>query len=136
MQESVMAEAAPHIRRRGGRSMEWNLEEGRPIYAQLVELIQMRIAAGQYAPGEKLPSVRELAAEAAVNPNTMQRAFAELERGGLIVTQRTNGRTVTEDEDRIREVRKSLAETHVRDFFDRMRSLGYSVSDIRDFVRE
>ena len=116
--------------------MEWNLEEGRPIYAQLVELIQMRIAAGQYAPGEKLPSVRELAAEAAVNPNTMQRAFAELERGGLIVTQRTNGRTVTEDEDRIREVRKSLAETHVRDFFDRMRSLGYSVSDIRDFVRE
>ena len=116
--------------------MEWNLEEGRPIYAQLVEQIQMQIASGQYAPGGKLPSVRELAAEAAVNPNTMQKAFAELERGGLIVTQRTNGRTVTEDEERIREVRRRLAEGHVRDFFRRMRSLGYPEQDIRNFAIE
>ena len=116
--------------------MEWKLEEGRPIYAQLVEQIQMQIASGQYAPGGKLPSVRELAAEAAVNPNTMQKAFAELERGGLIITQRTNGRTVTEDQERIREVRRSLAEGHVREFFHRMRALGYPAEDIRNLVAE
>ena len=77
--------------------MAWELDADRPIYAQLVERIQKEIVSGKYQPGEKLPSVRDLAAVAAVNPNTMQKAFAELERSGLIVTQRTSGRTVTED---------------------------------------
>ena len=77
--------------------MAWELDADRPIYAQLVERIQKEIVSGKYQPGEKLPSVRDLAAVAAVNPNTMQKAFAELERSGLIVTQRTSGRAVTED---------------------------------------
>ena len=85
--------------------MAWDLDNGRPIYAQLVERIQMQIVSGLYPPGSRLPSVRELAAVAAVNPNTMQKAFAELERSGLIVTQRTNGRTVTEDAELIRDIR-------------------------------
>ena len=85
--------------------MAWDLDADRPIYAQLVERIQMQIVSGQYLPGGKLPSVRDLAAVAAVNPNTMQKAFAELERSGLIITQRTNGRTVTEDEEMIRKIR-------------------------------
>ena len=90
--------------------MAWNLEDGRPIYAQLVERLQVRIVSGRYGPGERLPSVRELAAEASVNPNTMQKAFAELEKSGLILTQRTNGRTVTEDEALIQRSRQRLAE--------------------------
>ena len=68
--------------------MAWNMESDRPIYAQLVERIQMQIVSGQYPPGGKLPSVRDLASVASVNPNTMQKAFAELERSGLIITQR------------------------------------------------
>ena len=77
--------------------MAWNLDSDRPIYAQLLERIQLQIVSGIYGPGDKLPSVRDLAAEASVNPNTMQKAFAELERSGLIETKRTSGRFVTED---------------------------------------
>ena len=81
--------------------MAWNLDSDRPIYAQLLERIQLQIVSGIYAPGDKLPSVRDLAAEASVNPNTMQKAFAELERSGLIETKRTSGRFVTEDKNMI-----------------------------------
>ena len=101
--------------------MAWDLDADRPIYAQLVERIQMQIVSGQYLPGGKLPSVRDLAAVAAVNPNTMQKAFAELERSGLIITQRTNGRTVTEDEEMIRKIRAELAREHVDMFFAKMK---------------
>jgi len=105
--------------------MAWELDADRPIYAQLVERIQMQIVSGYYQPGGKLPSVRELAAVAAVNPNTMQKAFAELERNGLIITQRTNGRTVTEDAELIRNLKASLAEEHVDNYFVKMKELGY-----------
>ena len=106
--------------------MAWDLDADRPIYAQLVERIQMQIVAGQYPAGGKLPSVRELAAVAAVNPNTMQKAFAELERSGLIITQRTNGRTVTEDQQKIRDIKEALAQEHVNNFFTKMKELGYT----------
>lgn len=106
--------------------MAWDLDNGRPIYALLVERIQMQIVSGLYPPGSRLPSVRELAAVAAVNPNTMQKAFAELERSGLIVTQRTNGRTVTEDAELIRDIRAGLAQEHVENFLTRIRELGYT----------
>jgi len=105
--------------------MAWELDADRPIYAQLVERIQMQIVSGYYQPGGKLPSVRELAAVAAVNPNTMQKAFAELERNGLIITQRTNGRTVTEDAELIRNLKASLAEEHVDNYFTKMKEIGY-----------
>jgi DNA-binding transcriptional regulator YhcF (GntR family) len=105
--------------------MAWNLEDGRPIYTQLVERIQMQIVSGQYAPGDKLPSVRELAAVAAVNPNTMQRAFAELEGSGLVITQRTNGRIVTQDRQLIEGVRQKLASDIADEFFIKMKQLGY-----------
>ena len=74
--------------------MAWKLDSDRPIYAQILEIIQMQIISGKYQPGDKIPSVRELAADAGVNPNTMQKALSELERSGLILTQRTSGRTV------------------------------------------
>ncbi len=114
--------------------MAWNLNSDRPIYAQLVERIQMQIVSGYYPPGGKLPSVRELAAVAAVNPNTMQKAFAELERSGLIITQRTNGRTVTENEDIILEIKRGLARDHVQVFFTRMRELGFSKQEVLDLI--
>ena len=116
--------------------MAWDLDADRPIYAQLVERIQMQIVSGQYSPGSKLPSVRDLAAIAAVNPNTMQKAFAELERSGLIITQRTNGRTVTEDEEMIRKIRAELAREHVDMFFAKMKELGYSEQDAVDLVKK
>lgn len=109
--------------------MAWELDNDRPIYAQLVDRIQMQIISGQYPPGGKLPSVRDLAAEASVNPNTMQKAFAELERSRLIVTQRTNGRNVTEDEQMIKDIKASLAKAQVDNFFARMKELGYAESE-------
>lgn len=105
--------------------MAWELNNDRPIYAQIVETIQLRIVSGYYPSGEKLPSVRELAAEAGVNPNTMQKAFMELERSGLIVTMRTSGRVVTEDEMMIREVKESIAKLEIESFFKKMREIGF-----------
>lgn len=116
--------------------MAWELDSDRPIYAQLVERIQMEIVSGYYPPGAKLPSVRELAAEAAVNPNTMQKAFAELERSGLIITQRTNGRTVTEDTDTIAGIRQKLADGHVKNFWDKMKELGYTQKEVMQLVEQ
>lgn len=115
-------------------AMAWELDNDRPIYAQLVDRIQMQIVSGQYPPGGKLPSVRDLAAEASVNPNTMQKAFAELERSGLIVTQRTNGRNVTEDEQRIKDIKESLAKAQVDRFFARMKELGYTESETLELL--
>lgn len=115
--------------------MAWDLEADRPIYAQLVERIQMQIVSGHYQPGGRLPSVRELAAVAAVNPNTMQKAFAELERSGLIITQRTNGRTVTENEELIRSIKSNLAKEHVWDFFTKMKEIGYSESEAVELLK-
>ena len=109
--------------------MTWELKPDRPIYQQLLEQIQLRIVSGVYTPGEKLPSVRELAAEAAVNPNTMQKAFAELERQGLVYTQRTAGRFITEDEQMLKEVKDALAREQIQEFFQRMRQLGYSKAE-------
>lgn len=105
--------------------MAWLLDNDRPIYAQIVEKMRLRIIAGYYKSGEKLPSVRELAAEAGVNPNTMQRAFVELERSELIQTQRTSGRMVTEDTEMIQKVKREIAEEQVKSFIEKMKELGF-----------
>ena len=110
--------------------MAWNLDSDRPIYAQLLERIQLQIVSGTYGPGDKLPSVRELAAEASVNPNTMQKSFAELERSGLIVTKRTSGRFVTEDKDMITQIRTQLAKEEALSFIEKMKELGFEKNDI------
>lgn len=110
--------------------MAWTLDSDRPIYAQLVERIKTDIVSGVYLPGARLPSVRELAAAAAVNPNTMQKAFAELERTGLIITMRTSGRIVTEDTAMINETRKELAMEQVSQFLTQMSKLGFDKKEI------
>ncbi|MGM9619482.1 MAG: GntR family transcriptional regulator [Oscillospiraceae bacterium] len=106
--------------------MNGNFRGDQPIYAQLVEQLTRGIVSGSYAPGERLPSVRELALQSGVNPNTMQRAFAELERIGLVGSVRTTGRFVTEDEALIRRAREQLAGEQVSDFLKNMRLLGFS----------
>lgn len=116
--------------------MAWELDADRPIYAQLVERIQMQIVSGYYQPGGKLPSVRELAATAAVNPNTMQKAFAELERSGLIITQRTNGRNVTEDTELISCIKQRMAKEHLNAFFSKMKELGYTGKEISALIEK
>ncbi len=115
--------------------MSWKLDSDRAIYLQLIEEIQMRVVAGFYQPGSKLPSVRELAAEAAVNPNTMQKAFSELEGSGLIITMRTSGRMVTEDTTMIQDLRKKLASEEVKLFFEKMRQYGFSNQEIVNLIQ-
>ncbi len=105
--------------------MNWSITGGRPVYLQLIEQMERAIVAGEYQAGARLPGVRELAAEAAVNPNTMQRALQELEARGLINTQRTAGRTVTGDEARIAQLRRQLALRQAAAFLSAMRALGY-----------
>ena len=114
--------------------MAWNLNSDRPIYAQILERIQMQIVSGVYQPGTKIPSVRELAADAGVNPNTMQKALAELERSGLVMTQRTSGRVVTEDLNMIKETRNQLAGEQVKEFVKKMKDLGFDREDIIDLL--
>ena len=106
--------------------MGWHFDSDRPIYTQLAEHIQFQIAAGVYLPGSKLPSVRDLAAEAEVNPNTMQRALAELEMEGLIFAQRTAGRFVTRDTEAVNQSRQRLFQSAVEAFLKNMGSLGCS----------
>lgn len=110
--------------------MAWNLNSDRPIYAQILEIIQLRIIAGIYKPGEKIPSVRELAAEAGVNPNTMQKALSELERSGLVTAMRTSGRVVTEDKAMIAETRNQLAHEKISEFIGKMKELGFEKEEI------
>lgn len=106
--------------------MAWQFENNLPIYTQILEQIRLGIISGVYPAGSKLPSVRELASEASVNPNTMQRALAELEQSGLIYTQRTAGRFVTEDLDMIGNLKKNIAEEQIRKFFQSMLELGFT----------
>lgn len=116
--------------------MAWNLSTDKPIYSQLVEIIQIQITAGKYKAGDRLPSVRELAAEASVNPNTMQKALAELERNALIITQRTSGRIVTEDTELIQKTQANLADKYIENFFRAMKELGCSAEDILSLVQK
>lgn len=120
--------------------MAWDLDSDRPIYSQIVDIVQMQIISGTYAPGEKLPSVRLLAAEASVNPNTMQKALSELEKSGLIITKRTSGRFVTEEHEMIGQARKKLATNEVTTFFEKMEKLGFDkekiLTLIQDILRE
>ena len=105
--------------------MPWSFQADTPIYTQLVARLQEQIVSGAYPPGSKLPSVRDLAADAGVNPNTVQRAFAELERLGLIYTQRTSGKFVTEDAAAIDAARRALAEGQTRQYLAAMSARGF-----------
>ena len=100
-------------------------DANRPIYLQLINQMQLRIVAGEWQAGERIPGVRELALECGVNPNTMQRALSELERAGLLYSERTSGRFVTRSEQRIEAIRQEMAAELMRDFVAGMERMGY-----------
>jgi GntR family transcriptional regulator len=104
--------------------LAWQFSSNKPIYQQIVDAVELRIFSGAYPAGERLPSVRELAETAAVNPNTMQRALTELERKGLVSTQRTTGRTVTTDAAVLLKAREEKASLLAGDYLCQMRALG------------
>lgn len=114
--------------------MGWSFSGDKPIYSQLIELLELRIVSGYYQPGARLSSVRDLANEAAVNPNTMQRALSELEKQGLLYSQRTSGRFVTEDMQRISQLRAELAREKVRRFLKEMSELGFEKREAAAFL--
>lgn len=116
--------------------MLWQFSNDSPIYAQLIWQIKVGIVSGAFPPGERLPSVRDLATEAGVNPNTMQRAMTELERDGLVYSQRTAGRFVTEDTAMIEAAKRSLAERHIKTFLEAMIRLGYQREDVLSLLRQ
>lgn len=115
--------------------MNWEFKADRPIYTQLVEQIKLRIISSIYKPGDKLPSVRDFAAEASVNPNTMQRALAELEKDGLVYSQRTSGRFITEDQDMIKKVKDDLALEEITAFLRKMKMLGFNKEETISFMK-
>ena len=111
--------------------MEWNFKDGAPIYAQIIDVMTMRIASSEYEPGDKLPSVRDLAMDAGVNPNTMQRALAELERRGLVFSERTSGRFITRDEAVLKALHADLAVKYFDELEEKLRMIGMSDAEIR-----
>ena len=115
--------------------MAWILDDSRPIYLQIVDLIKTEIIAGVYRPGDKLPSVRDLAMEASVNPNTMQKALTELERSGLVYTQRTNGRFITEDIAKMTEIKEQLAREQIQNSLKAMEQLGFTKEEIKKLLQ-
>ena len=115
--------------------MSWNFDSDRPIYTQLLEKIRLAIISGKYPSGSRLPSVRELAMEASVNPNTMQKALAELEQLGLLYSQRTAGRFVTEDSAFIETIRQEEARKYVIEFLEHMQQLGYDRTDVEALIQ-
>lgn len=114
--------------------MDWSFRNDQPIYSQLIQRLTEAIVSGVYAPGEKLPSVRELALEAGVNPNTVQRSLTELEREGLVFSQRTAGRFVTENENMIVNAKLRIADKRVSEFLRSMKTLGCGRQEIISLI--
>ena len=115
--------------------MEWRFNNDMPIYTQLVEQIKIGIVSGELKPGERMTAVRDLAAEAGVNPNTMQRALQQLEREGLVYSQRSSGRFITEDISIIAGAKENLAVSHVKQFVESMKKLGYSGNEMIELLK-
>ena len=116
--------------------MQWEIDSERPVYIQLIEQIQANIISGYYKPGDKLPSVRDLAAEATVNPNTMQKALTELERSGLVYANRTSGRFITSDEEMIKNLKGKSAREQILEFIERMKQHGFTPQETLALVVE
>ena len=116
--------------------MNFIFDNDRPIYIQLVEQLKEYIVSGKFKAGEKLPSVRDFAMQIKVNPNTVQKALAEIENQKLIYTERTNGKFVTENEELIENVKKELANQKVQKYFQDMNKLGINKEDAITYLQE
>ena len=114
--------------------MKWEFKNGIPIYLQIIDQIKRQIVSGELAPGSRIPAVRDLAQEAGVNPNTMQRALTQLEQEGLLYTQRTSGRFVTQEEEIMKQTRMQLSDEYIAELFKHLQELGLSRDDIVEAV--
>ena len=114
--------------------MPWNFDNSIPIYLQIMTEIQRKIFSSELLPGDKLSSIRDLAKEANVNPNTMQKALQELEALGLIQTERTSGKFVTEEETKILQLKEAYIEDKMKPFLTEMKKLGLTKSDVIDRI--
>ena len=104
--------------------MSFNFNDELPIYLQIIEHIKMQIISKKYLPNQKIPSVRELSFELEVNPNTVQKALFELENIGLIYTERTNGKFVTDNEQLIEDTKNQTIQKMIDEFYVSMNKLG------------
>ena len=116
--------------------MEWKIDNNKPVYIQLVDQLKVKIISGEIELDSKLDSVRSLAADAMVNPNTMQKALAELEREGFVYSKRTSGRFVTDNKELIENERKNLVKDNVKKTLDTLINLGYTNEEILNLVEE
>ena len=114
----------------------WSFTNDKPVYIQIIDEIMNRIALGIYKPGERIPSVRDLAEEARVNPNTMQKALAEIERNGYIISLRTSGKFVTDNQELILSLNRDRSEEIVRNFLSEIKRLGLTVEDAVELVKK
>ena len=121
---------------KGRKSMKFDFDNERPIYIQLVEQLRISILTSTFGVGEKIPSVRDLAMLAKVNPNTMQKALAELEEEKLIYTERTNGKFVTDDVKLIKKIRDNLAKEKANEFFLNMKKIGLSEEETIVYLQD
>ncbi|MDE6591936.1 MAG: GntR family transcriptional regulator [Oscillospiraceae bacterium] len=116
--------------------MHWNFSGDVPIYLQIIGHLEQMIASGLLASGDRLPSVRELAGDAGVNPNTMQKALTELEKRGVVYSRRTTGRFVTDNPEKLKSLREELAGKEIKNFLDAMRRLGYTSEETAKLLTE
>lgn len=115
--------------------MPWNFDNSIPIYLQIIQEMKRRIIRKELTPGERLASVRDLAKEAGVNPNTMQKALSELEVEGLLETERTTGRFVTSDQKLIASLREAYLKERLQPFLSELQSLGLSEEELMTLIR-
>jgi len=115
--------------------MQFKLEGSRPIWQQLAEQLTVRVVTGVYPAGSHFPTVRDLASEAGVNPNTMQRAMAQLEADGLVITNRTAGRTVTDKEEVLADMRRHLALERTEEYLNDLKSLGFDRAEASAMIQ-
>ena len=115
--------------------MAWKFTSDAPIYLQIMDEIKLRIAQGRLKPGDKVPAVRDLALKAGVNPNTMQKALSELEREGVLYSQRTSGRFVSDQSEANANLKNSIASKHIETYISGMRDLGHSNDEIIDAIK-
>ena len=106
-----------------------------PIYTQLADLLKKQIVRGQLRPGDKLPSVRELAIRYTVNPNTVQRTYRELEQEGVVEVRRGQGTFVIEDDEIIQRLRETLKQEYVATFVRDMREMGFTLQEMKESVK-
>lgn len=116
--------------------MAWSFTSDRPVYLQIADRIIKSVLSGEYQPGEQIPAVRQLALEAAVNPNTVQHAFAELEHDGIIISKGTMGRYVTEDAEVVEICRKKMALQIVANFVENMNQLSIDKDETIAMIEE